>query len=265
MKQRKYVGLFILMSILFLLSACQSIPNSNSSNGNQGNGLSNKEDEVMLNQRQIDILVSYNLPTEYDKLTLSQRSAIEAIETMLLQLENTYNESFQYVGYYAKSVAGEEHLVASCSIGEVTIYRSYLDGKYNYWDDYDEIANAPRYQEKIAEYVAETFEKSKFKVFSIVNEMSGNDNNIFRCVSATNYVFVDNSVGEEDFLKFVESYGNWLKEQSNGNATITKFYLVKDGELSNIYEFNYQEKILETIYKKKLVCSISTSGEINIF
>ncbi len=56
--------------------------NTNNQNGNQS--------DVLLNERQKEILVARGLPTEYDELTSSQKKVIVAIEEMLVHAENKY-------------------------------------------------------------------------------------------------------------------------------------------------------------------------------
>ncbi|MCF0109031.1 MAG: hypothetical protein HUJ57_02905, partial [Erysipelotrichaceae bacterium] len=60
-----------------------------------------KDDTVyVLTQRQKDILAEQGLPTDYEKLTTSQKGAISAIEDLLSYLEETHNEEFTFSGRY---------------------------------------------------------------------------------------------------------------------------------------------------------------------
>ncbi len=250
----------LLFGVMFLLCACNMATE-------QGENKSNTSEEaiVVLNQRQKDILSQMNLPKNYEELTIIQKNAIVAIEDMLSYLENKYDETFTYSGYYEASSAEEEHLTAVCSLGVVTVYRSRENGQYSYNDNYLAISASPQYQEAISNYLAEFFEGGKYKVFSVVNSISNTEVMLLHGASAVSYVFFDSTVTETEFAVFVSHYADWIKEQANGNATITKFYLLQNDDLGNIYDFNYEEKVLESIYTKKLCCSISDSGEINIF
>ncbi len=96
--------------------------------------------DPVLNERQKDILESKNLPTDYDQLSVSQQNAILAIEALLQYAENKYpDETFTFTGEYTpnpewKPLGGT--LTAECSIGIVSISRSYGDHGWEYSDNY---------------------------------------------------------------------------------------------------------------------------------
>lgn len=260
MKQKITSIVLLTLCIMLLLCSCDT---SQGQNENTSNTL--KEETVVLNQRQKDILEQMNLPKDYDSLTVIQKNAIVAIEDMLSYLETKYDETFTYSGYYEASSAEEEHLIAECSIGEVTVFRNRENGQYFYTDDYAAVSAGPQYREAISNYIEETFESGTYKVFSVVNSVNNAEVAPLHGASAASYVFFDASVTESEFEAFVLEFANWIKEQSQGNATVTKFYLLQTDDLGSIYDFNYEEKTLESIYAKKLSCSISDTGEINIF
>lgn len=226
---------------------------------------SSDTEAVVLSQRQKEILEQMGLPRDYDSLDIVQKSAIVAIEDMLNYLENQYNETFTYSGYYEASSVEDEHLVAECSIGRVTVFRSRENGKYFYTDDFAAVSAGPQYREAISEYIGESFEAGTYKVFSVVNSINNAEVTPLHGASAASYIFFDSSVTETELKVFVLKYADWMKVQSQGNATVTKFYLLQADELDDIYDFNYEEKTLESIYAQTLTCSISDTGEINIF
>lgn len=257
----KLPGIVLLtICVIFFSCACSRNP--------KGNGSMNstpEEVDVVLTQRQKDILEQMQLPKDYDELTAIQKSAIMAIEDMLSYLENKYNDTFSYTGYYETSSAAEEHLTAECSVGEVTVFRSYIDGEYTYSDNYKVISSGPRYSEAISDYIGKSFSSGTYKVFAVVNSLDDSEKDLLRAASATIYVFFDHSVIESTYEGFVYRYSEWLREQSGQHATVTKFFLLRDDGLDDIYDFNYEDMILEPIYTEKMVCSISDTGEINIF
>ena len=259
--KRKLVSIVLLtLCMMILLCSCNLTQEQNEITSD-----TSKEETVVLNQRQKDILEQMKLPRDYDSLTITQKNAIVAIEDMLSYLETTYDETFTYSGYFEASSAEEEHLVTECSIGEVTVFRSRENGQYFYTDDFAEVSAGPQYREAISNYIEESFGSGTYKVFSVVNRVNNAEVAPLHGASAASYVFFDTSVTESEFEGFVLKYANWIKKQSQGNATVTKFYLLQTDDLGNIYEFNYEEKTLESIYVKKLNCSISDTGEINIF
>lgn len=262
--KRKWLVCLLTLCCCTTISLCAC--NESKEEVKQSIGVSNeKEDTIMLNQRQKEILEQLNLPMEYTELTLSQKNAIVAIEDMLVYLDEKYDESFSYSGYFEASSTEEEHLVVESSVGTVTVYRHYENGEYSYEDNYNAIVAVPKYEEMVSEYVSQTFDTSKFKVFCEVEEINGDNDNILSCSTAGTYLFVDSSVGQQEFSDFVAQYCNWMQEQSEGNATVTQFYLVQEGMLSDIYTFNYKDKIFELTFERKCGCSIATDGEMVIF
>lgn len=79
----RLVGIITTMIFVVLIGGCST----------------NMKENVTLNDRQIDILLSEDLPTEWNKLTPNQQKSIQAIEEMLEYLENKYDKEFIYAGY----------------------------------------------------------------------------------------------------------------------------------------------------------------------
>lgn len=144
------------------------------------------------------------MPTQYKELTLSQKTAIEAIEDMLVYLEEKYEDTFSYSGYVTQSTVEEEHLIAECSSGTVTVYRRYLDGGWSCEDDYAEVCAVPKYKELIDERVSQYFDSGTYKVSVMVNRMTSETQNPFLGASGTSYIFVDESAGKEKFDVFYD-------------------------------------------------------------
>ena len=66
-------------------------------NNNESKNITLKsKPELVLNERQKEILEEVGLPTDAEKLDSSQQEAIIAIDEMLTEIEKKYNTSFCY-------------------------------------------------------------------------------------------------------------------------------------------------------------------------
>lgn len=248
------------LCMLLLLCSCDSSEVKNELSNN-----TSVEETIMLNQRQKKILEDMRLPTDYDSLTTRQKNAIIAIEEMLSYLEGKYDDKFEYYDYYEAVPGIEAHLEAGCSVGIVTVYRRSENGTDSYTDDYMAVSTSPQYGEIIENYIGQFFNPSSYKVFSIVSDVKKIDEDLLSVASATSFVFFDRSVAESDFDEFVQEYANWIKQNAQGNAIVTKFFLLKNDDLNSINKYNYEEKLYEVEYTKNRVCSLSSLGVINVF
>ena len=95
---------------------------------------------TILNERQREILVQMELPTEYDELSASQQLAIQRIESMLTYLEDKYEPSFEYAGYIPASLDDEEELIVYQKNPDGSNKRLIsvkVDKSGNYYDDFE--------------------------------------------------------------------------------------------------------------------------------
>lgn len=226
---------------------------------------------VTLNERQKNILKEAGLSTNYDELKISQKSAIERIEAMLLYLENKYNETFIYDGYVASSPLEKEHLTAYPASRDsndiVTVYSEYEDGDYTYTDNYNNILVKDDYKNEIEKYFYSNI-GTNIKVFvEISNSENYNQNDLIGTIWGTSYVFIDSSICDENKLNnIINDYSTWFKSESLGAARNTIICLVNKENLMNIFESNFEDKLRdkETILYEKEV-AINAYGKITIY
>ncbi len=252
---KKILFLFL---VLFLCACKENV------SSDVKDGVLEEKEEYVLNERQKEILRKEGLPTEYEELTLSQKAAIEAIENLLVYLEEKYEDTFSYSGYVAQSTVEEEHLIAECSQGTVTVYRRYVDGGWSYEDDYAEVCAVPKYKELIDERVSQYFASGTYKVFVMVNRMTSETQIPFLGASGTSYIFVDESVGKEKFDEFVSEYTEWITESSEGLPTGASIFFTDAGKIENIRVSNYAQMLLKDIFIKEVNYSISVDGNVHI-
>ncbi|WP_040214971.1 hypothetical protein [Clostridium polynesiense] len=93
----KFILGIILIGSVLVLSGCDSIIKEI---GEAFSRPSEREKvEIVLTERQKQILYDSGLSTDYDSLLQSQKSAIIAIEEMLQAVEKKYGMEFAYSGY----------------------------------------------------------------------------------------------------------------------------------------------------------------------
>ena len=243
-------------------------------------GNTDQEDEQVsteLTQRQIDLLEEMGLPTDYDRLTDTQKNAITSIEAFLTYLEDKYQEEFCYLSYAEAGALEEEHLEAYPASGTpadvVTVYRTYEDGEYHYEDDYSNIGVKPLYESRIREFAGQFFSESGIKVFSdIRNSGQGTDGqsvteeNVLRTVSAVTYIFISESVCTEEQLQdFTEECAQWMESQCQGVAAQICLRLTDAAQWELIDTAGYEDKLRADIFTAEAECAVSASGKVTVY
>lgn len=247
----------ILVLFTLLISGC---------GGDADNSKNAQGGESMLNQRQQKILEEQGLPTEYGELTVDQKNAIASIEAMLCYLEEKYDDSFEYEGYIQGDGQETERLIAACSKGTVTVYRYYENGAYRYEDNYGAKAVQPDYAKALNEYFATVLDDSDFILFSDVSSTEEGNADVLAASSGTTWMFIDASAMVTSGLKeLVQRFADWIAPQLDGHACMLKVYIIEPDAFTSVNGTNYEEMTIGGQIVGKLICSISDSGEINIF
>lgn len=239
--------------------------------GGSNGGITERYNTV-LSERQINILGEMGLPTNYEELSLSQKSAIESIESLLDYLEEKYNESFAYVEYVSANFSDDEHLIAYPESGsrhdEVTVYRIYENGKFYYKDNYTEVKANGVLEEVVERFVYETSGIRSAKIFCEVLSVDGQVNieDVLKNVVCSIYIFIDEEYCSLDECNnFLVSCKDLLEESSNGYP-ISIWVLRTTGEnLKIITDDNYENMLSEDIYSLKHEYALSGSGKINLY
>lgn len=216
------------------------------------------------------------LPTDYDRLTDTQKNAITFIEALLTYLEDKYQEEFCYLSYTEAGALEEEHLEAYPASGTpadvVMVYRTYEDGEYHYEDDYGNIGVNPLYESRVREFAGQAFSESGIKVFSdIRNSGQGTDGqsvteeNVLHTVSAITYIFISESVcTEARFQEFTEECARWMERQYQGVAAQVCLRLTEEAQWEQINSSDYEDILREDTFIDKAECMVSNSGKVTI-
>lgn len=261
----------ILLAALMCLAGCmaQSGTQLSSSNTDSQSVTEETRDATVLTERQKQILEEVGLPTDYDALTMKQKSSIQAIEEMLRYLETKYDDSFSYEGYVASSNLEKEHLIVRPEsyphLGSVTVYRTYESGAFVYLDDYSSLLAKPMYENAVDHWLSQSLDQEQYIVFSDISfaNQTVDEEHILSQASAATYVMIAQDACSEERLEAITNdYAAWLKEASAGQqSNVTILYLVSNEEFAGLNETNYMDRLPELRNSVHFSCSISVHGE----
>ena len=265
----KRLVIFIWLAVFTVLCVGCTHPTAQPDDQNE------EEIELVLTQRQKDILASEGLPTEWSELTARQQRGIIAIERYMSYLDETYDDSFTFTGYYPLDIDNSrEHLKAECSLGVVTVYRKYIDGEFVYEDNYRCLQAVQPYENALKNYVDEYL--NGIPVFIHVTvwdvdedaNLTGDPLSLLRSISAScSMIFDAADVPSDNLAGVAEQFAAWLQPLLGGNrAGAVEIYSMDSDRfltlnMQNFYDFLMEMPRVHT----KITCDISLSGEINFF
>ena len=216
-----------------------------------------KNTEIVLNERQKEILEEEGLSTNPEELTYSQKKSIVAIDEMLTAIEKKYNRSFSYAGYIEEGALEEEQLIAYPSDGDkdgesFAVTRTKESGEYVYEDEYVNVVAKQIYAAYILEYCQTQLGENNVKVYSIITNIKDKEmllkaEQIDFNVSGESCIFVDGEkITEEVYNNFLSSYEKWTEE--HGIDENTEFVLLKEEVIKNVNKYNYTNYLSSEYY-----------------
>ncbi len=220
---------------------------------------------VELTERQKKILRDEGLPEEYDRLTDSQKNAIVKIESALSYLEETYEDEFEYTGYVSGGLDGE-YVTAKISgtLPEkiVTVYISYKNGKYSYFDNYEAKIAEEEYKKEITDFLSGYLDPADFQVYAEIRELRNAGESLVERAVGVPLILVNNVCSEEEVKAAAQAYAEWIAaiENKGGGGADFKVYRAEDYILIN--EFNYRDYLGKWIYE--LDVTVDADDTINI-
>ena len=218
------------MSVIF--AGC-SIPNLIFNNKTESH-------KYTLTARQKQILKQEGLPSDYEKLNDTQKSAIECIEDIFKYLDKTYpKEKFEYSGYVPYSTLEPEHLIVESQYGEVTVNRYVSTDSSNepptFKDDFKTVKAADVYATVVDDYLAKKYDTDKYLVDVSVSKYLDDTfdtktiaQNCYGCVS----VYVDDSVGRKIFENIGKDVINFMKSKTGKTGVYSNIYLINSSDFS---------------------------------
>lgn len=261
-RNSKYIKIITIIILIFVFSSgCSAYKNP-----------INDKKEINLTNRQKEIFQEANLPSDYSKLSLTQKNAIMSIEEMLVYLEEKYDEKFIYFGYVPEGAMDKEHLLACradmSSEEQITVYRDIQGEKTSFSDDYLDILAKPIYEETIHEYIQKFFESEDYQLFIDVDVFREdfNKETILENVSASLCIMFDASKCDNIKLKeFTNDYSLWMLEKSKKSISSSgTFCRIESNSFKQLNKYNYEEYLRNKNVGENIIVSISESGKINI-
>lgn len=248
MKRKKFVLGIILVSLLGVCG-CNMMGKNNDSKVEEINNTETKEkkynlEDVVLNERQKELLTELELSTNYEELNYTQKRAIVAIEEALVYLENKYNTSFEYAGYIPPGPLDKERVIVAPKNG-VHSRDSFdvIKTEEGYSDDYMLIAQRDSFQEYLQNKIIEEIGIESIKVYStlsradlteIPHELDDYNGNI----GSSNCIFIyDSKINTDNFILYIESIENLFKEKELYG--ISRICFLKDNKMEEINRYNY--------------------------
>ena len=224
------------------------------------NGDSNKKTtgekiaELVLNERQKEILEEVGLPTNVEKLDYMQKKAIIAIDEMLTAMEKKYNRSFSYSGYVADGPLETEHLIAYPSDGDPEYDGFEVKKKDNgYEDDYMLVAIKDDYAKYVEEIMISSLHNENIKVFADIyttelTDIPDNKEEYCGNVSSWKAVFIYLTDNDE-ISKYTESIQQILKSKNLRYDCDVIF--LKENIINKLTEYNYTDYLTSDFYVQK--------------
>lgn len=249
MRKRRLCGIVSVFGMAILASGCIT------STGQDSTKMSRNIEESTdnLSERQQQILKEENLPTDYEKLTVSQKMAIASMEEMLQYAEKKYNESFLYAGYVFKSVVEEEHMIAYPENGDkeedcFTITKTD--------DGYEDNYVAVKIQDDFIDYIYDNIlsfsNDTPMRVYGTVlgadmEKLPDAISEVDGKVTSSLLVFLDGETFDaEDIQEFESDVASVLREHELYGQV--QFILLNKGILTELSKYNYLDYLDKKYY-----------------
>ena len=210
--------------------------------------------EIVLNERQKEILEEVGLPTEAEKLDSSQQEAIIAIDEMLTAVEKKYNRSFSYSGYVEQGPLESEHLMAYPSDGNPRTDSFEVRKTDNgYEDDYMNVAIRDDYAKYVEEIITSNLHNEHIRVFTEIyttelTSVPENKQDYKGKVSSWKAVFLYLTDNDE-IPKYVQSIQEILKNENLKYDCEVIF--LKEDVIDKLTEYNYEDYLSSDYYVQK--------------
>lgn len=241
------------MVLIIGIGVCGCGMKKNNSNESKNITLKSKP-ELVLNERQKEILEEVGLPTEAEKLDSSQQEAIIAIDEMLTAVEKKYNRSFSYSGYVEQGLLESEHLMAYPSDGNPRTDSFEVRKTDNgYEDDYMNVAIRDDYTKYVEEIITSNLHNEHIRVFTEIyttelTSVPENKQDYKGKVSSWKAVFLYLTDNDE-IPKYVQSIQEILKNENLKYDCDVIF--LKEDVIDKLTEYNYEDYLSSDYYVQK--------------
>ena len=264
--KQRLIPAFLVTILLIGSCGCNYETGANSEKKNP----QNTGGDIVLSERQTQILLEQGLPTEYDELGKTQQAAIVAIEKLLNYLDEKYMIDFSYLGYNPAGVLENEELAAYPTDGDklLDVVKVTVNSKCEIEDNYMDIATRSVYNSVVIGYIKQTYGEKEFFVHTSINtsridhlpikaeDVSGN-------VGASCLVFFDTeSTDESKFEEFALSFKDWMKDNKYYGSH--QLFLLESGLVKYLSDYNYSDYFRAGKCIRRINCTISNNGTADL-
>ena len=217
------------------------------------NIVSSTQEQVVLNERQKNILKEEGLPTDYEKLTPTQKMAIVSMEEMLQYADEKYGKTFCYAGYVAAGAVDDEHTIAYPSDGDELKERfTITKTESGYEDNYINIVANEDFFKYLSNNIEPFLNGAEAKILGTITKTSLNkvpddltefDGN----VESSTMIFIDGKTFDENNVKEFETAVTDFMNEHKLYSTV-QVIVLKEGNLQGITEDNYTDYLSKTYY-----------------
>ena len=255
------IGIVIIIGI----GACGCNMKRKDSNIGKENEEKKKIAELVLNERQKEILKELRWSTNVKELDYFEKKAIIEIEEMLTAMEEKYNRSFSFIDYNGEGLGmgglwEDECLIAYPSDGAKSfdsfeVRKVEGENGIEYEDDYMNVAIRDDFSEYMTKIASEVFHTESVKVFSNVThttlmEIPSDEKRYNGAVSSINSIYVDgSSINQEEFQTYLEELEKKLHENKLDSACTV--ICLKANQIENLSRVNYPDYTNPDCYIKR--------------
>ncbi len=243
-RKKRFLIIFLVIILMIGVSGC---------NMNSLNLPENKNDEVVLNDRQKSILAENGLSTNYEELLPSQKLAIVAIEKMLVYAEEKYNMSFSYAGYILPSALDKEQTIAFPTDGdkesECFTITNTGDG---YEDNFLSVVANSLFEDYISKGIKSFESETEIKVFAKItktylDDIPTSNTDFAGKIESSLCIFVDNATFKSgDLNNFINNFNEYMNDKKLYG--IAQIILLKEGKIVYLTSYNYTDYLSKEHY-----------------
>lgn len=236
-------------------------------NAETDNGMIIKDDKMILNQRQKDILEQHDLPLDPESLTPEARNAIVIIEDMLEYMETKYGISFYYIGYAMKDVLNDNCLICYpegyTEFDEVKVYRKYENGSYAYYDEYELMLASKKVTSQLRSIIGDMAgDKGVFVISEVSSIEDDYDDStaLEKTCTLTHVLLSEDEFDMEKVRELAEKYCNFKVSEHNGKYSVIDFIILERSVFDQLDDYTWKNILDEEEIKYSATYQIYSDG-----
>lgn len=224
-----------------------------------------QDEEIVLSEKQKNILKEAGLPQNYDELDAMQQINIRNIGAMLDYIENKYDKEFEFYKFYSDSTGFQTPSLEVYPIDDsecIVTIECVIESdskKVTYTDDYLELQLTSEYEQEIRNCIKDKFPQTEFEVFSTIDLLEGEGNALSRASATTYICMVDPFEKEEDALKAAEEVINYVKEKNGNKPLGIYYYMQTEEQFNHTYVTSANDDFSDVEYKYRITTTNSYS------